>query len=290
MAFLGIILSVLGMLFLSGCGIVSYPGQPGVVTNGYAKIDIENLTDDGLYVFEAVYDNRPGGKGVGALITKLYPKAATYTSNVRTNADGTLYRVKGQYEGAEVQMISIPSIQQVHLSPQSKVGMMIQYESSLDEVDDRNLSEEGIFKMSLGPIQLRPEAIALKRFRWDLMRAGRLLPNGQVAYEIMAMELAGKKFVPHKSIVVETNFLQNSLRTNITKEGREEAARFLESYFPKGYSGPAQIYLKGATSPLTLKIGLNTIKTAEASGMKIIHNASESLAEEVLKRFQSIIE
>src|SRR5690242_1796241 len=78
------------ILGLSRCGIVTYPGQPGMATNNYSKIDAEYLDAAGLFFYEVSYDNRPKGVGVGAIVTKLYPGARTYTSNVRTNADGTL--------------------------------------------------------------------------------------------------------------------------------------------------------------------------------------------------------
>ena len=70
-------LAAFAVVGLSGCGMAVYPGQPGMVTNGYSKIDLENLDAEGLWVYEVVYDNRAGGKGVGAIVTKLYPGAQT---------------------------------------------------------------------------------------------------------------------------------------------------------------------------------------------------------------------
>ncbi len=279
-----VFLFLLSGILLSGCGISAYPGQPGVVTNNYSKIDMESLQADGLFVYEAIYDNRPGGKGVGAIITKLYPKAQTNTSNVRTNADGTLYRVKAQYDGAEVQMIAIPSLGQVHMAPNSKVQFLISYKQSLDEVDDKNIAEEHLFK----PVKaLAAEAMRIKTFRWDLLKAGRLLPNGNLSYEVTALGMDAKQFVPSKPVLVETNLFQNSLRTNLTIEQRTEALQFLETNFPKGYQGVVKIQLKGATQPFPVRLGIHSVKTAQAAGMQIMKDASTQMAREVAEQFEA---
>ena len=65
---------LLGVVMTSGCGIVNYPGQPGMVTNNFNKLDFEYLDEPGLFVYETTYDNRAGGSGVGAVVTKLYPE------------------------------------------------------------------------------------------------------------------------------------------------------------------------------------------------------------------------
>src|SRR6476620_10496151 len=95
-------------LVLSNCAIQNYPGQPGVRTNGFAKIDMETVDESGLWVYEVTYDNSPTGGGVEQIVTKLYPTSYTYTSNVRTNSDGTTYRHKFPDKGARIEMISIP--------------------------------------------------------------------------------------------------------------------------------------------------------------------------------------
>lgn len=272
------------LVVAAGCGVVEYPGQPGVVTNSYSKIDLEYLEEEGLFYYEAIYDNRPGGAGVGALITKLYPGATTYTSNVRTNADGTVYRVKGQYDAGLVQMISIPSVNQVHISPQSKVLFLVSYDQSLDEVDDRNIAEEQIFS---------PERIldlvwpGLERLRQKLefLKSGSLLPSGNLSYEVVSLSLGDKVFRPSKSVSFETNFGQNALHSNCNAALRNEARGFLESNFPKGYHGTVLVELASGVK-LPLSLGLDTIDTLKASGKQVIPNASEALAKEVALKFK----
>jgi len=273
-----------GLFALGGCGLLRYPGQPGVATNGYSKIDLEDLEADGLYVYEISYDNRAEGKGIGAIVTKLYPNAQTYTSNVRTNADGTLYRVKGQYDGAEVQMISIPALNQILLPPNSKITFFIEQYVSSDEVDDRNLAEEKLFK----PTETITRAgWDLRMFRWSLLRAAKLLPSGNLAYEITSLDMAEHKFTPSTAILIETNFFQNGIRTNLTPALRAEAVQFLETKFPTGYQGTVKINLKQGAPPISVKIGIHSLKTAEAAGVKVIKNVSEDVIQETLNRLRS---
>lgn len=277
--------SLFTLFLLVGCGIATYPGQPGMVSNNYVKLDLENLEADGLFVYETVYDNRPGGSGVGAIVTKLYPKAQTYTSNVRTNADGTLFRTKAQYDGAEVQMISLPSVQQIHLSPGNKIAMLIDYNVSLDEIDEKNIAEQSIFK----PMEaaLSPRATEYKKMRWDLLRAGNLSPNGNLAYEITALELGQVKFAPAKPVKVETTFFQNAIHSDVTPETKTEFVKFLEANFPKGFKGKLNVHVKGTEQPIAIQIGLNTVKTAEANGYTVAMDASEAMVQEVLNRFKN---
>ncbi|MCX6131006.1 MAG: hypothetical protein NTX25_18350 [Proteobacteria bacterium] len=127
-------------LLLSGCAIQNYPGQPGVRTNGFAKIDMETVDESGLWVYEVSYDNSEKGGGLEQVVTKLYPGALTYTSNVRGNADGSLYRHKFPYKGAAIQMIWLPKSNTILMPPDSQVVLVVDYEKSLDEIDDRNLN------------------------------------------------------------------------------------------------------------------------------------------------------
>jgi hypothetical protein len=280
------ILLVLVLLATTRCGIVKYPGQPGVATNGFSKIDLEYLEAPGLFAYEVVYDNRPGGKGVGAIVTKLYPNAKTFTSNVRTNADGTVYRTKQPYNGAEVQMIAIPALKQIHLNPNHKVTLQIGYETSLDEIDDKNISEEGLFK----PLEMSADFVArafeAKKLRWDLLRAGSLQMNGNLSYEIQSLEMTGQKFTPSKPIGIETGLFQNSVRADVTAEVKGEFIQFLEANFPKGYDGLVNFTVKGQPQPVAIRLSVNTFKTLEASGHKIIRDASDQLVQQVLEQFQ----
>jgi len=278
-AFLSFTLA-LGLLLL-GCGIAFYPGQPAMVTNGFSKLELEDLEFDGLYVYEVSYDNRGGKKNVGAIVTKRYAKAQTYTSNARTNADGTLYRNKSAYEGATVELISLPSLNQLIFSPNSSIAILIDYDVSLDEQDDRNLAEEKIF----GPMNLAPLSRAAresKLSRWQILRAGQMGPLGTLAYDIVSADIAGKVFTPSQMVKVETNLLQSSIKSNITSEMRVEAAKFLETHFPKGYKGMVKLFLKGVASPMTIRVGLHTIKTAESSGQHVTRNASPERMQDIL--------
>lgn len=273
-------------ILVSRCGIVEYPGQQGLVTSNYAKLDLEVLEEPGLFVYESVYDNRVGGQGVGAIVTKLYPGAKTYTSNVRTNADGTLFRSKSQYEGAVVQAIVIPSLQQIHLNPNHQLAMMIGYDTSLDEIDEQNIAEKDLFKIP-GLEKLNELAFRAKKFRWDILRAATLSPQGLLSYEVSGIQMQAKKFTPSKAVTLETNFLTNSLHSNLTAEVKAELVQFLESQFPKGYRGTVHMQLKSASQPVSLNLSVHTMKTLENAGYKIIRDADNALADEILKRFKN---
>ncbi len=276
----------LPLLFLvAACGVSRYPGQPGMVTNGYAKIELENLDPEGLWIYEAVYDNRLGGAGVGAIVTKLYAGAQTYTSNVRTNADGTLYIAKGGYEGGEVQMIVVPPLNQIHLNPNHKIQFLLEYDTSLNEVDDKNISEKDIFKHFAVGEQLSAVGQQMMRFRWDLLRAARLTRTGGLAYEVTALEMAKEKFTPTTPVLFETSITQNAVKLDMGAQTKAEMTQFLEAKFPKGYKGPVDIHVKGAPAPLKVTFGFHTLKTAEAAGFKIIKNASQKLADEIARKY-----
>ena len=274
-------------VFLVGCGVSQYPGQPGRATDNYSKIDLENLDSDGLWVYEAVYDNAQKGKGVGAILTKLYPGALTYTSNVRTNADGTLYFHKGEYAGAELQMISLPESGVIHLAPNSKVQLLIQYATSLNEMDARNKLEEGLFSgggagrfSALSQLGTR-----LMQFRFDLFRATHLTRAGKLAFDLTAVDLGEKKFVPSQTVHAQTSFYLNSLQLDLSQSVRAEAMQFLETNYPKGYQGKVRLHLKGAALPLEWEIGLHTLTTARAAGLRISNDGTEELAKRILAEF-----
>lgn len=277
-----------GLLLTSGCGIALYPGHSGFVTNGYSKIDLEFLTPEGLYVYETTYDNRPSGAGVGAIVTKFYPGARTLTSNARTNMDGTVYRHKAQYEGAEVHMISLPQQGQIVLPPNSTVVIWAETDSSIDEVDDQNMAEQKLFKPPTNG--LSAVGFGLKNFKLNWLRAGRLVGSGDLAYDISVIELGKEKFIPGKSVHVESNFFQNGVRTDLSRTVVLEFARFFEEKFPKGYKGPVKFSLKGSDASMTIFLGLHTAKTAGGSGKKIIRNASPALMQEIQRQFENRIE
>jgi len=264
-------------VLVASCGMSNYPGQEGRVTNGYSKIDFEYLDDTGLWAYEVNYDNRNSrASRVGAVITKLYPGAQTYTSNARTNADGTLYWHKGQYQGAQLQMISTPKINQVIVPPDSQVVIMLDYAEPMDEIDDQNIAEKNQFSSTISGAVSRVSRHA--RLAWNLLRAGSLLPSGAIAYDIVAVELDGKKFQPATPVRVTTNFAQNAVRTTITAELKNQARDFLEANFPKGFQGEAKLVLKDSARPVTVKLGLHTLKTARAAGVTVLQSTQAEMA------------
>lgn len=275
----------LGFLFLSGCGIYYYPGQPGMVSDGYVKIDLEELDAwDGLYVYEASYDNREGGTGVGAIVTKLYPNAQTFTSNVRMNADGTVLKHKSELEGAVTQMISIPSIHQLMLPANSKVGLLLYYYLSLDEVDNRNIAEQEIFTNSPAQMLSRRGMEAMKT-RLALVRAGNLQPSGNLAYTVNAATMEGKTFTPSASVTLEMNLGMNGVHLKNGSQFKGELQKFLEANFPKGYQGPVEFNIEGMKDPMVVSLGLMTPVTAKMAGYTVIHNATAAMLEQAENRF-----
>jgi hypothetical protein len=252
-------------LLLSNCAIQTYPGQPGVRTNGFAKIDMETVDEAGLWVYEVTYDNSPTGDGVEQIVTKLYPTALTYTSNVRTNADGTHYRHKFPYKGARIEMISIPKDGTIIMPPDSQVQIMVDYDISMDEIDDRNLSEEGLFT--------RPQAFverlaAQTRMKWDILRAGQFT-EGRLHYTIGKVRLGQEELEFGAPIKLSTTLSQSGVLLNATAEQKQKMRAFINEKFPKGYNGPVELILTDGTSFKT-HLGLNTIETAKAAGKKIV--------------------
>lgn len=267
---------VLGLVLVGGigCGIVEYPGQPGVVTNSYSKIDLEDIGPEGLWAYEVAYDNRTGGPGVAAIVTKLYPKAKTYTSNARSNADGTFYKVKTEYAGATVQMISLPKLNQVMMPPNSQVFFWIGYSESLDEIDDRNLAEEKIFGKGL---KLSQKALAKARQKFQLLRAGTLTGDGMLSYEVSKIMLDNVAYELPQAVIVETNVLQNGIRTNISAETKKAFRQFLENTFPKGFKGTLKAMVKGVENPIEFGVRIHSETTARAAGIGVIHKSQSEL-------------
>lgn len=275
-------LGTLAVLALGGCGIATYPGQPGFTTNNYAKIDIEYLDEAGLFFYEVTYDNRPNGAGVGAIVTKLYPGAKTYTSNLRTNADGTLFRTKTQYDGAKIQMIAMPKLNQISVAPDSEVQFLLDYEDSLDEVDDTNLAEKGIFKA--GPALARWTTRAYDRLveRIQLLKSATLSRDGSLSYTVTEAKFGAEAFKLSSPVTVKTTFNLNAVKAELTKENRKELAAFLESKFPKGFKGDVELKVKGSATLLTFHLGVHTINTARAAGMNIVSTRSAEEMEQTL--------
>lgn len=257
-------------LLLSGCGLLKYPGQPGIVTNGYSKIDMEVLDTTGLFIYEASYDNRPGGKGVGALVTKMHPGAQTFTAAVRTNADGTLYRAKGQYLGAEVQMISLPQQGQIMMPPDSKVMLFLEYDVSLSEIDDKNVAEQALF--TAGGNLASVSASARRQLEW--LRAGRWAQDGTLSYDIEKVELGEHVFTPPQSLELKTNLQQSAVRLITNRVTGEAFVKFLEANHPKGFKGSARFFLRGSQSPIAIPLGVHSVATAKAAGIQITEGTS----------------
>lgn len=280
---------VLLVMGTAGCGMYNYPGQPGVRTNDFSKLDMEDLEDDGLYVYEASYDNTAKtGKGVGALITRRYPTALTYTSNARVNSEGTLYRAKLEYQGSRIEMISIPSINQVMMPPDSTVWGWLYYDTSMDEIDDRNMNEEGIF-VTQDPEKLLERGIKNIKQKYDLIRLGKLdLVRGQLSYDIKAVKFAGTTYKPAANIGISTNLSLSSIHSNVSLDTKKSFASFLETNFPKGFKGKLSLVLADGTEyEVNTMIGVHTAKTAKNAGMNVIIKTTREL-EEIASRYSTV--
>lgn len=280
------LIGVVLLFSLGRCGIATYPGQPGFSTNSYSKIDMEYLDAAGLFVYETSYDNRPGAAGVGAIVTKLYPGARTYTSNVRTNADGTLFRAKAQYDGAKVQIISMPKINQIYVSPDSEVQFLLDYEDSLDEVDDANVAEKGVFAgTAQALVQMGARAKQRVLDRIQILKAATIKRDGSLTYTVSQVAFGAEVWKPAGSVLVETSLWLNAVRTDLTPDLRKEIADFVEAKFPKGFKGTVALTVNGTTTPLKFQMGLHTLKTAQAAGIKITTKTSQEEMHEVLASF-----
>jgi len=253
-------------LLLSNCAIQNYPGQPGVRTNGFAKIDMETVDESGLWVYEVTYDNSPAGEGVEQIVTKLYPTAYTYTSNVRTNSDGTTYRHKFPYKGGRIEMISIPKDGTIIMPPDSQVQLLVDYDISMDEIDDRNLSEEGLFAKPQAFVERVAEQT---RMKWDILKAGQFM-GGRLHYAVSKVRLANEELdFGTAPIKLSTTLSQTGILLNVSAEHKLKMRDFLNQKFPKGYQGAVELVLIDGTSFKTY-LGLKTLETAKAAGKKIV--------------------
>ncbi len=279
------VLSLGLVLCLVGCGLVTYPGQPGIKTSGVSKIDVEFVTDEGLYVYEARYDNGETGKGISQILTLAYPNALTFTSNVRTNADGSLYRTERQYLGAQVEMLVYPKKKEIQIPTGSKVALLLDSELSVDEVDSRNLSEESIFAPAPVPQpepRPQPQPPTLRKgnlleLRWQLLRAARWSRTGHLHYQIEGIHLGDKTWTPLEALSFQTNLAQNGLQVTVSEASRKSFVEFVETNFPSGFSGPVGIKLHGVTQAVRLPVGIHTLNTVKAIGFKVKEVSSREL-------------
>lgn len=272
---------------LAGCGISKYPGQPNLKTNGYSKIDMENLEGDGLYVYEASYDNTPGGGGVAAVITKRYPGAQTWTSNVRTGEDGSVYRVKSEYKGARVEMMAFPSINQIMMPADSSVEFFNEYDYSLNEIDSRNLAEENYFSSNRGMRKLNQAGLISFKQKLQAIMLGKPNVYGGLTYEVVSIDLDGKNFKPTKVIQIKTNLFQSAFNTNVTGEIRRDVAGFIERNFPKGFKGNVTVHLtSGEKLELKSPGRIHTPATAKAAGVNVVIRSRLEL-DELAKKFSN---
>jgi hypothetical protein len=70
-------------------------------------------------------------------------------------------------------------------------------------------------------------------------------------------------------IKLSTTLSQSGVLLNVSIEQKQKMRAFINEKFPKGYSGPVELFLTDGTSFKT-NLGLNTIETAKAAGKKII--------------------
>ncbi len=271
--------------FFSSCAYQEYPGQPGVVTNGYSKMDYEYLDYDGLWVYEVSYDNRANGPGVGAIVTKFYPGAQVNTSNVRMNEEGTLYKHKGQYDGATVQAIVIPKLNQIMMPANNAIWFFIGATESMDEIDDRNIAEEKIFTQGRASDSLLRTGYQRARRFVQVLTAGTLKRDGKLHFQVAAIELAGKKYELKEALEVQTNVLQTSITAPIKTEVKAEFRQFFETTFANGFKGKAKIFVKGVTEPLAFALSLHTPATAKKMGFTIIPTMGQDELRRIAAQF-----
>lgn len=245
-------------LFLSHCAVAKYPGQPGVRTNGFSQIEREFIDVDGLWTFEVVYDNSEGGPGHIATITKLYPEAKTFTSNARSNGHGSFYRHKYPYRGAEIQAIYLAKTDQMIIPAGSKVITIVDAKLSVNEIDDRNINEEGIFT----DWPQMPKAVDLSGVKADLamLRAGTLTAAGTLGYNLAALALGKQKFSFAKPVYVEASLYQQGLATSLSRADKAALLSWFNGSFPTGYEGDVTFELSSGKT-FTRAVKLNTFAT-----------------------------
>lgn len=262
-----------------------YPGQPARVTNGYSKIHLEYLDWEGLWVYEVSYDNRKNGPGVGAIVTKLYPGATKFTSNMRKNVEGTVYRTKTEYENARVQMIAIPKLNQIMIPANSRVWFYVGYSKSLNEVDDRNIAEDKIFSKQHREEPISPLTVAEFAFRSKIWRAAQFSKDGSITGEVTAVTMGEKKFDFTAPVKVEANLPLDAVKVDLGTQKISSLVSFVESNFKQGYDGLVELSLKGSELPMGLELSVHTAKTAEAAGIKIVKTEREEELLELAKKY-----
>lgn len=254
---------------LTSCGIATYPGQPGVKTNGQSRLDYEVLDEDGLWIYEASYDNSAAGGGVDSITTRLFSGVYTYSSNARTNADGTYYRHKLPYRGSTIQMISFPQKGEVYVPDDSKVQLMVDYDISMNEIDDRNLNEENIFQASQTVFK---SAIKNVEWRFDTLRKAKFDTEGGLSYSISSLRFSNKNFTPKRDFTVKTNLVQNGITVALDPKDKARLVDFLDQNFPEGFDGKLTAKVNG-NQTITKKVKINTLNSLAAQGVHVIATA-----------------
>ncbi|NRA66466.1 MAG: hypothetical protein HRU19_18405 [Pseudobacteriovorax sp.] len=250
---------------LTSCGIATYPGQPGVKTNGESRLDFEVLDEDGLWIYETSYDNSPGGGGVESITTRLYPEVYTYSSNARSNSDGTFYRHKLPYRGSQIQMISFPKEGTIFLPEDSKVLLTVDYDISMDEVDDRNLSEEGIFAKSFTNVS---SALATINWRLQTLNKAKLASNGALNYVVQSLQFGEEMFLFENPALVQSNIVQSGINLQFSPGTKQKLASWLETTFPEGFNGMVKATVNGG-KVIEKKMSLNTPATLQRKGVRV---------------------
>ena len=275
------LLGIWASIFLSGCGLVGYPGQAGMATNGYSKIDMEFLDASGLWTYEVSYDNREGGAGVTAIISRLYPGALTYTSNSRSGPDGTHYRHKEPYQGSTVQMIYMPATGQMIVPPDSQVMILLEQDVSNDEVDLNNIAETNLFDPP-APEVLNPMGNLWQYLRFSTLKLGEFI-QGKLHYQVKALHFNNQKLTFDAHISISTNRIQNAIQGNLSLDIKKRLVEFLDTNFPQGFEGELGVELV-STDTLRFPVRLKTLQSFVASGGKITVDQSGTEINEALQR------
>ena len=289
----GIVTLLAGALLVStACGIRKYPGQPGVVTHEFSKLNMEYLDSEGLFTYQVSYDNRAGKGGVTSVVTKLNPGARTYTSNVRTNSEGSKYITKEEYAGTVVQLIYLPPTNELIVPEGSKVVLIVDYDLSMDEIDHKNMVELNMFKgtsRTQTAFGDAPSARTLRnlRTRLNLMKAGKLDVNGTLSYTVLKARFGQQEFVPARPVQVQTNLVQSGARSTMTFEMQKQLAAFIEAKFPQGFEGAVQFFVSGSSEPLEFELGLHTAKTIQTTGVRV-HRVTQAEALRVISRTSTL--
>jgi hypothetical protein len=163
-------------------------------------------------------------------------------------------------------MISIPKDGMIIMPPDSQVQLLVDYDVSMDEIDDRNLSEEGLFTKPQAFVERVTEQT---RMKWNILKAAQFI-DGKLHSAISKVRLTNEELdFETAPIKLSTTLSQSGVVLNINAEHKEKMREFLNKKFPKGYQGAVELVLIDGTSFKTY-LGLNTIETAKAAGKKIV--------------------